>query len=41
MNFGAAVDDPETGFVLTTKQVYPHAVNAVSPEPIPTGACMT
>ena len=30
MNFGAAVDDPETGFVLTAKQVYPHAVNAVA-----------
>jgi len=41
MNFGAAVDDPETGFVLTTKQVYPHAVNAVSLEPVPTGACVT
>ena len=41
MNFGAAVDDPETGFVLTTKQVYPHAVNAVSPGPVPTGACIT
>ena len=41
MNFGAAVDDPETGFVLTTKQVYPHAVNAVSPEPVATGACVT
>ncbi|MBY0288085.1 MAG: MarP family serine protease [Mycobacteriaceae bacterium] len=41
MNFGSAVDDPETGFVLTTKQVYPHAVNAVSPGPVPTGACVT
>ena len=40
MNFGAAVDDPETGFVLTTKQVYPHAVNAVAPGPVPTGACV-
>lgn len=41
MNFGAAVDDPDTGFVLTTKQVYPHAVNAGSSEPVPTGACVT
>ena len=41
MNFGSAVDDPETGFVLTTNQVYPHAVNAVSPEPVATGACVT
>lgn len=41
MNFGAAVGDLETGFVLTTKQVYPHAVNAVSPGPVPTGACVT
>jgi S1-C subfamily serine protease len=40
MNFGAAVDDPDTGFVLTTKQVYPHAVNAVASEPVPTGACV-
>ena len=41
MNFGAAVDDPETGFVLTTKQVYPHAVDAVASEPVATGACVT
>jgi S1-C subfamily serine protease len=41
MNFGAAVDDPETGFVLTTKQVYPHAVSAAATGPVPTGACVT
>lgn len=41
MNFAAAVDDPETGFVLTTKQVYPHAVSAAATEPVPTGACVT
>jgi S1-C subfamily serine protease len=41
MNFGAAVDDPETGFVLTTKQVYPLAVNSGATEPVPTGACVT
>jgi len=41
MNFGTAVDDPETGLVLTTNQVYPHAVNAVASEPVPTGECVT
>jgi S1-C subfamily serine protease len=40
MNFGAAVDDPETGFVLTTNQVYPHAVGSVATEPVPTGECV-
>ncbi|WP_281258519.1 MarP family serine protease [Mycobacterium neglectum] len=40
INFGAAVEDPETGFVLTTNQVYPHAVNAVASEPVPTGGCV-
>ncbi len=40
MNFGVAVDDPETGFVLTTKQVYPHAVNPGATEPVPTGECV-
>lgn len=41
MNFGSAVDDSETGFVLTTKQVFPHAVSSTATEPVPTGACVT
>ncbi|MFI5507206.1 MarP family serine protease [Mycobacterium sp. NPDC051804] len=41
MNFGSAVDDPETGFVLTTNQVFPHAVGSTGTEPVPTGACVT
>ena len=27
--------------MLTTNQVYPHAVDAVASEPVPTGACVT
>lgn len=41
MNFGSAVDDSETGFVLTTKQVFPHAVGSTATEPVPTGGCVT
>jgi hypothetical protein len=41
MNFGSALDEPETGFVLTTNQVFPHAVGSTSTEPVPTGACVT
>jgi S1-C subfamily serine protease len=40
MNFAAAVHDPETGFVLTTNQVYPHAVDAGVSEPVATGLCV-
>lgn len=40
MNFGAAMDDPEMGFVLTANQVYPHAIDAGRSEPVATGACV-
>ena len=42
ISFGAAVDDPDTGFVLTAKQVYAQmlSVDADSP-PVATGACVT
>ena len=40
MNFGAAMDDPEMGFVLTTNQVYPHAIDSGRSEPVATGACV-
>lgn len=40
INFGAAADDPGTGFVLTAKHVYPSLViGAGEREPVPTGAC--
>ena len=41
MNFGAAVDDPDTGFVLTAGQVYPHVIGSDAPQPVATGACVT
>ena len=41
MNFGAAVDDPDTGFVLTAGQVYPYVIGSDAPQPVATGACVT
>ena len=41
MYFGAAVDDPETGFVLTARQVYPQMVVSGDSPPVATGACVT
>ena len=41
MSFGSAINDSETGFVLTTKQVFPHAVGSTATEPVATGACVT
>ena len=41
MNFGAAVHDPDVGFVLTAKLIYPHAVSAGTTLPVPTGPCIT
>jgi S1-C subfamily serine protease len=41
MNFGAAFDDPETGFVLTTGQVYPHVIGLDASQPVPTGECVS
>lgn len=41
INFGAAVGDPDTGFVLTAKQVYNQLVaGAGEQQPVPTGACI-
>lgn len=41
INFGAAVDDPETGFVLTAKQVYAQrVVSAGDSAPVATGECV-
>jgi S1-C subfamily serine protease len=39
--FGAAVDDADTGFVLTAKQVSAQTANAGNSAPIPTGACVS
>jgi S1-C subfamily serine protease len=42
INFGAAVDDPQTGFVLTAKQVYTQMVHGSGDtEPVATGACVS
>lgn len=42
INFGAAVDDTDTGFALTARQVYPLLVaSASATQPVPTGACVT
>ena len=41
MNFGAAVDDPETGFVLTAGQVYPQVIGSDAAPPVATGECVT
>ncbi|BBY91040.1 hypothetical protein MGALJ_07090 [Mycobacterium gallinarum] len=40
MTFGAAVHDPEIGFVLTAKLIYPHAVDSTAMEPVSTGPCI-
>jgi S1-C subfamily serine protease len=38
--YGAAVDDPDTGFVLTANQVSAQAASAVNSQPVATGACI-
>ncbi len=38
--FGAAVDDPDSGFVLTSKQLFGMAVDANGSTPVSTGACV-
>jgi S1-C subfamily serine protease len=41
INFGAAVDDPNAGFVLTAKQVYSQMVLSIGQtQPVATGACV-
>jgi S1-C subfamily serine protease len=39
--FGAAVDDAETGFVLTAHQVSDERANISNTEPVATGACVS
>jgi S1-C subfamily serine protease len=39
--FGAAVDDPDTGFVLTATEVSRQMANVDSTQQVPTGACIT
>ena len=39
--FGAAVDDPDTGFVLTATEVSRQMAKVNSTQPVPTGACIT
>ena len=41
MNFGAAVDDPDTGFVLTAGQVYPQVIGPDTSPPVATGECVS
>lgn len=42
VNFGAAVDDPDTGFALTAGQIYPQMVSSAgNMQPVATGACIT
>lgn len=38
--FGAAVDDPDTGFVLTAQEVLPQRLKVGSTAPVPTGTCI-
>jgi len=41
VDFGAAVDDPDTSFVLTAKQVSPQAASVGNSAPVATGACVS
>jgi hypothetical protein len=38
--FGAAVDDDDTGFVLTTDEVARQLAKIGNTAPVPTGACV-
>ncbi|MGB5112205.1 MAG: acid resistance serine protease MarP [Mycobacterium sp.] len=38
--FGAAVDDADTGFVLTAKEVLPQRLKVGNTTPVPTGTCI-
>ncbi|MGA9373526.1 MAG: acid resistance serine protease MarP [Mycobacterium sp.] len=38
--FGAAVDDADTGFVLTAKEVLPQRLKVGNATPVPTGTCI-
>jgi S1-C subfamily serine protease len=39
--FGAAVDDPETGFVLTAKEVARQMARVGNTVPVATGPCIS
>ena len=39
--FGAAVEDPDTGFALTSKEVAPQLANVTNTAPVPTGHCLS
>ncbi|MUL45164.1 MarP family serine protease [Mycobacterium sp. CBMA293] len=39
--FGAAQDDPDTGFALTAKQVAPALATMGNTQPVPTGQCVS
>lgn len=39
--FGAAVDDADTGFVLTAEQVQPQRLKVGNTAPVPTGQCIS
>ena len=39
--FGAAVDDADTGFVLTANEVAKQMARVGSSTPVPTGACIS
>ena len=39
--FGAAVDDAETGFVLTAKEVRRQLAKLGNTQPVATGVCVT
>jgi hypothetical protein len=39
--FGAAVDDADTGFVLTAEEVKRQLDNLTGTQHVPTGACVT
>jgi hypothetical protein len=39
--FGAAVDDPDTGFVLTAQEVSRQMARVDSTQPVTTGPCIT
>ena len=38
--FGAAVDDDDTGFVLTANEVSRQLAQVNNTEPVPTGSCL-
>lgn len=41
MTFGAAANDPETGFALTAAEVFPRVVESGGAQPVTTGNCVS